>query len=104
MLARKHVQAERRDSLAEEFGVGAKPLSQIGRSREQIQDFERCRDDRRGYGIGKKVGPGTLAQQIDDLTPAACVAATRASESFAEGSSDDVNAAHHMVIFMRPPA
>jgi hypothetical protein len=91
-------------AFAEQARVGLEPVSQLGRLGEQIQGLHRGPDDRRGDGVREQVGPAPLAEHVDDLLPAAGVAAAGAAQRLAQRAGEDVDAVHHVVVLVRAPA
>ena len=55
--------------------VGVQPVAQLAGSGDDLQGLEGGADDARRQGVGEQVRTGPLAQQVDDLPPAARVAA-----------------------------
>ena len=60
---------------------------------EHLEHLDACRNDHRRQGVGEEVRTGTLAKHVDDLFAAGRESAHCASESFPEGSGEDVDTA-----------
>jgi hypothetical protein len=75
-----------RHGVAEIDGVFLHAVGEFGGGFEHFEDLERSGDDRWRDGVGKQVGPRTLAEQIDDFLFARGITTGCAAEGFAEGA------------------
>ncbi len=91
-----------RHALAEQFGIGetaARAIQKFPSSRSRtLIDAATIGGATR---IRKQIGTRALAQQIDDLFSSAGVAAAGAAQRFAQRAGQNVDAAHHVVMFVR---
>ena len=86
------------------------PVFASSRSRSSVdrpsssRAFSEAADDRRGQRVGEQVRPAPLAEQVDDLLPAAGVSAAGPAQGLAQRAGEDVDAVRHAVILGRAAA
>src|ERR1051325_2412407 len=100
MRSRQNIEAALGHPFTKELRIRVQFIAQIRRGAHQLKHLEGRAHDGRRYGIRKQVWTRTLAQQVDNLAPAARVTSTRTAQSFTQGSGEDIDAAHDAVVFM----
>ena len=78
--------------------------SQLAGLRQQIEHGQRRGDDHRGDRVGEQVRPRPLAEELDDVRPAADVPAAGAAERLAERTGHDVDPVDDAEQLRRAPA
>ena len=74
-------------------GIGIEPFAQRIAILDQLEHLQRGAGNRRHQRVGEEIGPRALAQPVDHLALARCVAARRAAQRLAERAGDDVDPA-----------
>jgi hypothetical protein len=95
--AGQDVEAKLGHAGAEMGGVREEPLAQLARALDQVERAQAGGGDRRGEAVREEIGPGALAQELDDLRARGHVAAAGAAHRLAERPGEDVDTADHVV-------